>query len=518
MQSSTHEAKKRLLVNIGTNILVVVVNALVGIWLTPYLIRNLELELYSIIPLFLMISHYSELFTLTIRGTVSRFVALSIGRNASEKASIYFSTAFFSLLTVYSFLLLPIIFIAIWLPKLFQIPGGNENQAGILFFLVILSSFIIGTSTPFMVSTFVKHRFDLGNLATIISRVIQVAILVLSFKFLSASVTYFGLSRIGLGLTILISGVFFTKYLTPELHLRLVLFKFKAFREMAGMGGWITLNEIGALLYLSIDLVVINILLGPTQGGYYAPVTQWVVLLTMFGAAISSVFAPIVYEYISKQNLEALAFQTQRAIKFMAIVMALPIGLICGLSQPLLKRWLGPSFIELSPLMWLLVAPCIVNLVVRPMLRIPTGMNKVRLPAIITLVGGIINLSASILLVKYTSLGIYGVALATVVCLTGKNMIFTPIYTALIIKKPSTTFFKPLVTGIALAATLSLGAWLLSNIYDLATIPRLMAICALITVAYCLLCYYLILNKDEKEFVRSIIAGYIKKGNVDVRS
>jgi len=518
MQSSTHEAKKRLLANIGTNILVVAVSALVGIWLTPYLIRNLGLELYGIIPLFLMISHYSELFTLTIRGTVSRFVALSIGRNAFEKASIYFSTAFFSLLTVYLFLLVPIIFIAICLPKLFQIPGGYENQAGIFFFLVILSSFMIGTSTPFMVSTFVKHRFDLGNLATIISRVLQVAILVLCFKFLSVSVTCFGLSRVGAALVLLVSGIFFTKFLTPELHLRLVLFKFKAFRDMVKMGGWITLNEIGALLYLSIDLVVINILLGPTQGGYYAPITQWVVLLTMFGAAISSVFAPIVYEYISKEDLEALAFQTQRSIKFMAMAMALPIGLICGLSEPLLERWLGPAFIKLSPLMWLLVAPCIVNLVVRPMFPISTGMNKVRLPAIVTLAGGVANLFVSILLVKYTDLGIYGVALATVFCLTSKNMIFTPIYTALIIKKPSTAFFKQLVTGIALAAILSLGAWFLSNIYDLATIPRLVATCALMAVVYCLLCYYLILNKDEKEFVRSIIVGYIKKGNFDVCS
>lgn len=244
MQSSTHEAKKRLLVNIGTNILVVAVTALVGLWLTPYLIRNLGLELYGIIPLFLMISHYSELFTLTIRGTVSRFVALSIGRNDFEKASLYFSTAFFSLLTAYLFLLVPIIFIAICLPKLFQIPGGHENQTGILFFLVILSSFMIGTSTPFMVSTFVKHRFDLSNLAIIISRVLQVAILVLCFKFLSVSVTCFGLSRVGAALVLLVSGIIFTRFLTPELHLRLVLFKFKAFRDMVRMGGWITLNEI----------------------------------------------------------------------------------------------------------------------------------------------------------------------------------------------------------------------------------------------------------------------------------
>jgi len=287
---------------------------------------------------------------------------------------------------------------------------------------------------------------------------------------------------------------------------------------MAGMGAWITVNQIGALLYLSIDLVVINIFLGPEQGGYYAPITQWVLMLSMLGAAIGSVFRPIVYEYISKRNLDALAFQTRRAIKFMAMAMALPIGLICGLSRPLLERWLGSDFAGLSPLMWLLVAPCIVNIVVRPMFPIPAGMNKVRLPAIVTLAGGVANLFVSILLVKYTDLGIYGVALATVFCLTGKNMIFTPIYTALIIKKPSTAFFKQLVTGIALAATLSLGAWLLSNIYDLATIPRLVATCALIAVAYCLLCYYLILNKNEKEFVRSIIVGYIKKGDVDVCS
>jgi membrane protein EpsK len=505
MRSSIDEAKKRLLVNIGTNILVVAVSALVGIWRTPYLIRNLGLELYGIIPLFLMISRYSELFTMTIRGTVSRFVALSFGRNDFEKASLYFSTAFFSLMLFCLLLLTPTILFAIWLPRLFQIPSGYESQAGILFFLVILSSFMITLSSPFIVSTFVKHRFDLDNLAKVLSSVVQVLILVLCFKFLSASVTYFGLSRVGVGLVILASGVLFARCLTPELRLRIVLFKFKAFREMIGMGAWITVNQIGALLYLSIDLVVINIFLGPEQGGYYAPITQWIILLSLLGAAIGSVFRPIVYEYIAKRDLGTLAFQTQRVVKFMGMAMALPIGLICGLSRPLLERWLGPDFAGLSPLMWLLVAPCIVNIVVRPMFRITTGMNKVRLPAIVTLAGGVANLFVSILLVKYTSLGIYGVALATVFCLTSKNMIFTPIYTALIIGQRKTMFAKGIFLGIAVALLVGLTAFGLTRIFYLATIPRLLAAMVSLTAVYALFCYILVLDKEERAFLLLLV-------------
>jgi O-antigen/teichoic acid export membrane protein len=500
-----NEAKKRLLVNIGTNILAIVVSSLVGIWLTPYLIRNLGVELYGMVPLVLSISHYFELSTVSITGTVSRFVALYVDQKDIEKANSYFSTAFFSLILLCSLLLVPVILMAIWIARLFRVPAGYESQVGVLFFLVILSSFILALSSPFMVSTFIKHRFDLSNLAKILSKILQVMVLVLCFTLLSTSLSYVGLSYIGMAMVLFVSGVLFTRYLIPELRLRMGRSNLRALGEMVGMGAWVTINQVGALLYLSIDLAVINIFLGPLQGGRYAPITQWVALLALFGGAISGVFSPIAIEYIAKNGIKELVHQTQRGIRFMGMFLAFPIGLLCGLSQPLLRRWLGESFVDLSPLMWLLVGPGVVNIAVQPMFAVNRGMNKVKMPAIATIIGGMTNLVLSIILVRYTRLGIYGVAVATIICLTGKNLIFTPIYGAVITNQVKTKFFSCFVPGLVMLALIALGTLGFSRIYDLATIPRLFCTGAVTCIVGALVSYSIVMNKSDRSFVLSLI-------------
>ncbi len=48
---------------------------------------------------------------------------------------------------------------------------------------------------------------------------------------------------------------------------------------MAQMGGRIIVNDVGALLLLNIDLMVVNYLYGNAAGGEYAIAFQWVILL-----------------------------------------------------------------------------------------------------------------------------------------------------------------------------------------------------------------------------------------------
>lgn len=509
------EGKKRLLVNVGSNIAKLVITAAIGIWLTPYLIRHLGLSVYGVIPLFNSIVHYFDIFTVGILAAIGRFVAIHYNRGEFSQSNSYFNTALVGLLVSCTFLLPLVIVIAIFLPKVFHIPTGYEAESTWLFILIMFSSFVVTVSSPFSVSTFVRHHFALQNLVKTAGKGVQVIVIILTFVYLSSRLIYFGFSICIMAVFVALCSVVVTRILTPELRVGLKLFKWQAFREMFSMGAWIIINHVGTLLYLNIDLVVINLFLGSEQVGRYAPITQWVVLSSLLGMTMSQVFTPIAYELIAKGHLDILAFQTRRTIKFIGIVMALSVGLICGLSRPMLEWWLGASFAELSLLMWLLVGPGIINTVAKPMFGVMHGMKIVRLPAIATFVGGVMNISLSILLVKYTGLGIYGVALATVFCLLTKNLFLTPVYTAVVLGKRFTFFFKVLALGAALAAGVSLTGLVLSKMADLATLPRLMATGVVISVLYCLVCYLFVLDKEDKRFFKSLIGGALKKGDFD---
>ena len=54
--------------------------------------------------------------------------------------------------------------------------------------------------------------------------------------------------------------------------------------------------------------------------------------------------------------------------------------------------------------------------------------NKLKIPAIVTFATGLLNIVLSVILVKFTDLGIYGVALGTFISIFLKTIIFNVIY------------------------------------------------------------------------------------------
>jgi membrane protein EpsK len=498
-------AKKRLLANVGTNIFAMALNALIAIWLTRYLIRQLGLALYGLIPLSFAVVSYIGLLTFAISGTISRFVGIHLDRQENEKANVYFSTSFVALFVWCAVLLLPITGITLWLPNLFQIPTGYLSEGRWLFIFVMLFSLVTTLRSPFLVSTFVRHRFDLDNLVKIGSKSLQAGIIVFCFTYVAASVEYVGVAYLCAGVLALISSVLFTRRLTPELSVNRRAFRWSALLEMSKMGVWVTVNQVGAALYLSTDLLVINLLLGSKQVGLYGPFVQCVVLLDLISGAVARVFSPIAYDYIARNETHELVRQVRRSVRFTGLIVALPVGLLCGLSVPFLKWWLGASFATFSPLMWLLIMPRVVSLAIKPLFAVNQGLNRVKLPSIMTVVGGIINVVVSVTLVLCTDLGIYGVALATAICLTGKNLFFTPLYAAFILRCRKTMFFAEILLVALLSMVVAAAGWGMSRVCDLATITRLGSAGLSIGVIYFLVCYWVVMNKDDRSFVLSLI-------------
>ena len=505
MQNSMIEAKKRLLSNVITNFLAIFVGGFVGIWLTPYLINNLNVEVYGMISVSLSIVGFFGIFTNSVSNTVSRFVAIYLNKAEIIQSKVYFNSALVALIGLCGILLLPTIILTLFFSKVFQTPVGYEIASGWLFFQVALSSFLTVITSPFMVSTLITHRFDLRNIINILSQILRIIVILACFTYLSASLAYVGLSYILMALLTFIGSVWTTKWLIPQLSVEYRMFRWKAAYEMCGMSIWMVIHQIGALLYLNISIVVINLFLGPTQCGRYASIAQLSTLLALFGVALTNLFTPLAYDHIAKNNIKILVEQLSRITKILGLIIALPVGLLCGLSVPILRRWLGVSFVALLPLVLLLLVPCQVGISTRPTIAVFEGFNKVKLPAIATLIGGILNLLISILLIKYTSLGIFGVGLSFCLCVVAKDQFFVPIYTAIITGQEKTKYAKKVFPGIAMTLLLGLAAFGLSRMFYLATILRLLAATVSLTVVYALFCYTIVLNKQERVSLLSMI-------------
>jgi membrane protein EpsK len=269
------------------------------------------------------------------------------------------------------------------------------------------------------------------------------------------------------------------------------------------MGGWIVINQIGSLLLLSVDLVVVNKMIGAEAGGRYGAVVMWPVMLRNLAGVVSGVFGPTIISFHGRRDTAGLVAYSRRAVKFAGLVMALPIGLVCGLARPLLRIWLGPTFEPLAHLLALLCLPLCVNLAVLPLFNVQVATNRVRLPGVLTGVMGLGSLGLALLLAGPAGLGMYGVAAASAIMLTAKNLVFTPLYSARILGLGSGTFYGEILPVAATTLGLSGAGWWLAHQLPLNSWPALsLAAMGLAAVFIAGVCSFLLTGEERRQALR----------------
>jgi membrane protein EpsK len=198
---------------------------------------------------------------------------------------------------------------------------------------------------------------------------------------------------------------------------------------------------------------------------------------------------------------------TRRAIRFVGLAIALPTGIICGFADPLLRVWLhrSPQYWDLGWLMVLLTLHLSFNLGYLPLSNINIATNHVRIPGIVQVVAGLLNLALGLILVLVFGWGMYGVAAAGAIVLTLRNVIFTPLYTAHVLEQPPTIFLREVLPITALTVALGAGCWLLAHNISLFSWPRLIAAGIGVAIVYAGV-VYLILGRDDRQAAIRLIA------------
>ncbi len=498
-------AKSRLVANLSTSFATVFVNAVISIALTPFMIHHIGLEAYGMLPLVISFTTFLQVGTSSMADSVSRFVALHFNRGDMNQSNQYFNSALGALLALTALLVVPTILIAVYFRYLFQVPAGRELEASYLFILVIISSLLTVLSAPFKVSAVITHHLYLTNLIEMGSRGLRALVIVWCFLYLTPTLTHIGLSYLGMGVFTLLGTVLIAKRLTPQLTPSPKAFRWKALRELSSMGSWIAVNQVGALLYLAMSYVLLNLLAGPEAVGQFSVIALWITLLSAIGGACSTVFAPICYEYVARSDYEGMVRQLRRAIRLLGLTMGCAIGLMCGFARPMLQVWLGAEFVDLWPLAWVLVGPWLFTIAVRPMFAVYRALDEVKVPAVVTVVLGVANIVGSVLLLSYTDLGVYAVAIPLSTCWLIKNLLFTPLFASRITTQRWSLFLVEVLPGAFMAAGLAAIGYFIASHMTETTMLSLAGVTLGLGGVYSLVCYQLVLRDDDRELLRSII-------------
>jgi membrane protein EpsK len=471
----------------------------------------LGISVYGIVPLANWVIPYMSILTGGLNAAISRFLAIDLNREDEAAANRTFNTALAGSVGVVA-ALLPVGLTLAWLfPMLFRVPPGLENETRLLFGCVLLTFFLTTIGSNFAVSTLILHRFDLRNLVKGLTMATRVGLVVLLFTLLPERLWYVGAGFVVSAIGSFAGDWLWWRKLTPQLCVRLSAFDRARLGELLGMSGWTVVNRVGTLLFERVNLLVVNVYFGAEATGQYGTVVLFSILIYTLAETGASVLSPAIVGRYALQDFEGMRRLVSRAVKLMGIALALPIGLLCGFSRPLLNIWLGPDFQNLNILLIVLVGHLGINLATRPLTYVLTSYNKVRVQGIVTLILGVVNLGLAITLARWGVWGAVGVAAVSAIVLTVKNLFFLSGYSAHVMHLRWWTFYPTLVAGAVGTLAVGLGGYSLTQIWWPDNWFGLGGMVIAVSLGYGVIAYLVSLNREDRQILSSLIREPIRK-------
>lgn len=498
MYLSKNSLRKQFLVNIAASLSLFVLYVIIGIWIVPYLVRHVGISLYGIVPLAESTVKYFVLIAFSLNGALSRYLTIDIQRKDIESASKTFNTAFWGTCFIVVLFFPVIAVFSYFVPTIFNVPAGHEDYSRILFFGVLFGFLVSLIANNLAAFAFAMNRLDIRNGLSAFKLIIRATFIVILFTLFEAKLWQIGFSYFAESVFFLLGAVLISHKLIPEIKIRLSDFDFKRLHSLMSTGIWMLINQIGAVLFLSIDLIIVNRLFGTETSGQYASVLQWSFLLRSMTGTLCSVLTPIIFSYYAHERNQQITEVMKKAVLILGLLLALPIGLLSGLSPSVLSVWLGPSFAKLGPLLTLMIAPLIINLTVIPLFSVQVALNKVRIPGIVTFAMGVLNLILAILFPIVFGWGIYGVAAAGAIVLTLKNFVFTTLYGSYIAHKPWYTFMSSMIPCLIAASLIAFCSLLIGRSYHINSWFSLFICSAIIGLVYFSVIFISFRNQRDK--------------------
>jgi len=419
----------RTLFNAGVRLSTHLATLLLGLYTVGFIVRSVGVELYGLIGVVNAMVGYASVVTVALTSTVGREVAFAIEARNLERASRDLSTAVFGTLAALAIAIpVPAMVGLLLLDQLFVVPPGQLMAARVLLGLTLITFVLTTVSGPVGVAMFVRNRLDLTggvSLLRAIAYLAAMAALMAAPVPLLVAVGLAGLLAAALALGLHLA-VHRSLLRAVTIHPR--SFDWQSVRRTLAVGGWLTLSQIGALLILQSDVVVANVILGTTAAGQLAALTALSLQVRALVGIVSSLFAPDQVVLAARGHEQRFAEYLFQSIRVVTLFVGLLVGVYCGVTSEFLFLWLGPEFAELAPLSWLMMVPLIPILGSMPAWNALIALGKVRAPALLTLIMGILAIGFSVLLAGPIGLGLVGIVVSGVVMLAARNLAFVPWY------------------------------------------------------------------------------------------
>ncbi|CAO4145742.1 lipopolysaccharide biosynthesis protein [Methylorubrum extorquens] len=496
---------RRLAVNLGSNAAYFVLSTLLMLWYVPFLVRHLGVAAYGMVPLAHSLVMYAVVVSDGLQTAIYCHLAIHLNRGDGPAARRTFDAAALLTLAACALLAVPFAGFTLVLPRVLDVPPHLAGATQFLFAGTALAMTGGILSGLFGTPSVVLHRFDLRNIARGAALATRVGVPALCFALWPASLWHVGLGLVASVLVGLACEILVWRRLTPGLRFAPQAAERKAMRPLLGLGGWSSANMLGCMVLMQTDLVLVNLLFGPETTGRYGALLLFPILIHAMAETVVPVLSPMIMARYAAGDTRAVRDLVTRSVRLLAVGLALPAGLLCGLGGPALTLWLGPEAAAMGTVLALLVGHLAVNLALRPVAYVLTAYGRMRAQALVTLALGLAYLPLAVMLARWAGWGAAGVAAAGALVWTAKNAGFLALLCASALGMRWRDLGRPALGGAVGVAALWLAGHLVLALWPSPGWFWLAGLAALLSLAYAPLAWIL-LDAADRTLARGLLA------------
>ena len=394
----------QLKAGVALNYVVIILNTIVGLLYTPYMLRMIGQSEYGLYSLVASVIAYLTILDLGFGNAIVRYTAKFRAEKKTEEQ--YEMFGMFFLL----YLVIGIVAFGIGLGLYFNVDALFENtmttielgRARIMMLLLVVN---LAFTFPMSIWGSIIQAYEdfvFQKLLNIIRIILNTIVMIWLLHFGYKAVAMVVVQTIFNVLTLVINFIYCIRKLKIHMCFRFRFFQWGFIKEVALYSFWIFLNAIMDRVYWSTGQFVLGAMVGTVAVAVFAIAIQLEGMYMQFSTAISSVFLPKVTAMVatnrSRKEISDLFIRTGR-MQYIVLAYILSGFIIFG--RQFIELWAGAGYSDAYIISLLFFIPLTVPLIQNLGITILQARNEMKFRSVLYIIIALVSLTLQIVLTKF---------------------------------------------------------------------------------------------------------------------
>lgn len=496
------EKNKALIKTLLTSGIAVVLSYLINFFLTPFITDTAGTEAYGFVTLAKTAVNYISIITVAFTAFIVRYITLAYHRKKYEEANAYYSSSILAVFGLSLVVLFIAIVVIIFMPHILTVPNNLILAVRILFLLVFANFCITTITVPFTATYYINNTLSYYNAFRALSYVIEAATLILLFSVFPTRIWYVGIGLMAASATIFAGSVIMSKKRNPELRFNRREASLTKVRTLAQNGIWQSINSLGTTLNNGLDLLISNEMLSSLVMGQLSITKNICMIFSVMYSTISQAFQPRLLKAYASNDKMGFLKELKLAMRVSGFFSSCTFAGFLALGRLYYKLWIpNQDYNFIYILTVISVFSGVVEGVIYPTYYVNTLTTKKKIPCLVTVTNGLLNVISMYFLITYTDLGAYAVILTTVVLAFINSIGFSAIYCPVTLKLPWYSLYSTIIRHLMGCAVMCIAFMVVQKITHPTNWIALIVSAVIMVIVGAFLYALLVTNLSEKRTI-----------------